>query len=56
MMKYLKPEIEIIDFSQTEAVCTDPIMASGYTPGENQTPIVPRNGSVEAGTGYWGNN
>ena len=50
-MKYSKPEIEIVDFSQTEAVCTDPIMAS-YGYNENQTPVVPRS-NTETGTGYW---
>ncbi len=29
MKLYEKPEFELVDFTQTEAVSTDPIMASG---------------------------
>lgn len=45
-MKYLKPEIKILELDVVDVIAT----SGEYTPGTDQTPVVPRNGSAETGT------
>lgn len=54
-MKYSKPEIEIVDIDMVDVIATSGD-ESEYTPGDNQTPVVPRNSSEISTAGYWGNN
>lgn len=51
-MKYLKPEIEILNLDMLDVIAT----SGDPNPGENGGPMVPfsmRN-STETGTDYWG--
>lgn len=53
-MKYLKPEIKILKLDVVDVIATSG--DNDYTPGSDQTPVVPRprNASGETGTDYWG--
>ncbi len=52
-MNYSKPEIKILELDVLDVIATSG--GNDYTPGEDQTPVVPRprNASEATTTKYW---